>query len=317
MVNLKMTLISYLKEKIVAKISPMAILCIVLLPMMILFSEPLKYGVISGMELCFRNILPTLFPFFILSDLWAATMRPNDKGLTGKLFEKAFGISSAALPAFLLGSICGFPLGAKLGSRLYKENLISKSELERLSGFANNPSMAFVISGIGVGLYQDIRLGILLYISIVFAAISVGTMFSRGSNITNNTAVISRQSFNLVNSIKSAGIASLTLSVYIIFFSSVISLASAFIKDQLTLSILAGFIEISNAARLSASLSVEYRFIGLVTVAFALGFSGFSVHFQTFAILPKEVSRKKYMLMKMLQGILCSLFAFIFLLIIR
>ena len=46
----------------------------------------------------------------------------------------------------------------------YKVVKISKNECERLIGFSNNASPAFVISGVGYALFGSIRIGVFLYI---------------------------------------------------------------------------------------------------------------------------------------------------------
>ena len=293
--------------------SLISLLCILMLPFLLFFSNEIKAGVITGIDLSFRNIIPTLFPFFILADLWTSVIQTNGKSLLGRIFERLFGVSSVALPAFILGSVCGFPLGISVGTNLYKADRITKSELETLCVFSNNPSAAFVISGIGIGLYGDIKLGILLYSAVIISAILIGIASKNRNCISTISAVISRQSFNLVESIKKAGISSLTVSVYIIFFSSIVSLTSSIMKNDIATLIFACFFEVANASKSAASLSKNNIFFALITTAFALGFSGFSVHMQSFSILPKKISRRKYLGMKLLQGMICAAFLALYL----
>lgn len=242
-------------------------------------------------------------------------MTCKEDGILGRVFSKLFTLPASLLPAFVLGTVCGFPLGVNAAVVHYKNGSLSKKELEDFCGFANNPSLAFVISGIGAGLWGDVRLGIALYISVVLSAITVGILFRRKQNNIAKTNVISRQSFNLVESIKKAGVSSLTVSSYIIFFSALIGVLKNLIDDPLVLTTISSLLEITNASSLAASLGAKFSFSGEILTAFALGFSGLSVHLQTISILPKEISTKRYFLMKLSQGILCSLFIFLSLLI--
>lgn len=310
-----MTSLSNTKTKRARRISFAPLCCILLLPLMLFLGDGLKEGVSSGLSLSLSTIIPTLFPFFIISDLWSCVMTCKEDGALGKLFNKFFGLPATLLPAFVLGTVCGFPLGVNAAVVHYKSGNLSKKELEGFCGFGNNPSLAFVISGIGAGLWSDVRLGVTLYISVVLSAITVGILFRRKQIDTNKTNVISRQNFSLVDSIKKAGLSSMAVSSYIIFFSALIGVLKNLIKNPLLLTVLSSILEITNASSLAASLGDKFALSGQIITAFSLGFSGLSVHLQTLSILPKEISTKRYFLMKLSQGILCSLFTFLSLLI--
>lgn len=302
------------KQKRLSKISFVSVLCILLMPIMLFFSNSIKQGAKLGLDLSLGTIIPTLFPFFILSDLWVSYATGNS-GIISNAYSRLFGVSGSTFPAYLLGSVCGFPLGIKTAVSLYESGFISKDELERLSGFANTPSAAFVISGIGAGLYKDIWIGLRLYFAVLFSSFFVGLLFRSKESNSTNTEVISRQRFDLIKSIQSAGRSSLTVSCYIVFFSSVIGLLAEIIENPLILAITSSFLEITNASSLSADLGTSYQGVKYLITAFALGFSGMSVHMQAFALLPAEISKPRYILMKLIQGILCSIITFLLMLI--
>ena len=259
------------------------------------------------MGISFNNIIPTLFPFFILSDLWSATVQTKRTGLLGRGFEMLFNIDGRATNVFILGAVCGFPLGLKAAVKQYESGIITKEDLQVLCGFVNNPSIAFVISGVGAGIYRSFAIGILLYFSVILAACITGLIFrSKKKKITKSNH-ISRQSFSLVESIKSAGMSSITISSYIIFFSALISLIEKIPGNEFSLALISAFLEIASASNLIARLSNSLGAYSLILTAFALGFSGFSVHLQAFVFMPKELSKKKYLLMKFVQGVLSAL----------
>lgn len=312
-----MTYISSVKEKKTRDISLGTIICLLLLVIMLYLGSEMKSGVLYGINICFTTVIPTLFPFFILSDFWSSSIYIKKDGAFARIFERLFGISGTALPSFFLGTVCGFPLGVKSAAGLYENKMINKDELERLIGFANNPSIAFVISGIGAGIYSDTSVGIRLYISVVLSAILVGAVFKQKRDKNENSHIIIRQKFDLVGSIKSAGISSITVSSYIIFFCALINLVKKTVGNRLCVTIISGFLEVTNASFSSASLGENLYFLRLPLTAFALGFSGFSVHLQSFALLPKEISKTRYITMKLLQGLICSFLTFLFVLLIK
>jgi nucleoside recognition membrane protein YjiH len=67
-----------------------------------------------GLLLCVRTVIPSLFPFMVLSEWMVAT---GCGCLLGRLCEKPmrrlFGISGAGACALVMGLICGFPIGTK------------------------------------------------------------------------------------------------------------------------------------------------------------------------------------------------------------
>ena len=288
------------------------VICITLACFMIFMGDKMRVAIYDGLLFSVSTIIPTLFPFFVFSDFWTSAFYINPNGVVSKCFKKLFNVNGCAVTALLSGLICGFPIGVKVATGLYKENKISKNELKKISGFVNNPSAAFVISGVGAGIFKDVRLGLMMYISVIFSSIITGVLFRGKHENIQNTAEIQRQSFNLTNSIINAGINSLNVTSCIIFFSGIIGITSTLIKAESPLTCISIFLEITNAVKM-ISKSKNLTQLGRLTLtAFALGFSGFSVHLQTFCFLPKEISRAEYILMKLIQGVICALSIFIF-----
>lgn len=292
-------------------------LCLTLAALMIILGDKIKQGVVEGLYFSFMAVIPTLFPFFVLSDFWSAYFTVNETGITGRVFEKLFGINACALSAFLSGLICGFPIGVKTAAELYKKGKISKDEFKRLTGFVNNPSVAFIISGVGVGIFGDIKAGLLLYISVVFSSVTVGILFRKHRVLSQNSSVISRQSFSLVNSIKNAGATSIAVASYIIFFSGVIGLCSSLIKSEALVGIISSVIEVSSATRLIGSCETFTPYARLILTSFALGFSGLSVHLQAISFFPEDVSPIKYFTMKFIQGLFSAVYTMAFVALFR
>ena len=280
--------------------------CICLCFIMLLFSRELKSGVYNGFLLAFQNVIPTLFPFFILSDIWSAFFRLSQRNFFSRLFSSFFKVNTSLTTPFLCGLICGFPIGVKMGCDLYQKNLISKNELQRFCGFANNPSAAFVISGIGLGLLNNIYYGVILYFSTVFSAFLTGFVFRKSEHKLSDQAHISRQSYNFVDSVKSAAFSSINVSSYIIISSALITLISSLVHNYLFSTLISSLIEVSNAVSIISTcteISICYR---LIFISFAVAFSGFSVHMQAFSFMPKELSRLKYLSMKLCQGLISA-----------
>ena len=70
----------------------------------------------DGLKLCIDAIIPSLFPFFVLS---ALAVDLGLAGCLGKVFEPVmrplFNVNGACVSAFALGFVGGYPVGAKNG----------------------------------------------------------------------------------------------------------------------------------------------------------------------------------------------------------
>ena len=285
-------------------------LCFFLSFIMIALSKEIKEGVYNGLTFSFTTIIPTLFPFYILSDLWSAWFRVKKDSTLSKIFEKIFNINSCGLTAMISGIVCGFPIGVKSASQLYIKNEITYDEFERLSGFVNNPSASFIISGVGAGMLGDTRAGFLLYVSVIFSSALVGNVFRNSKSKSKNTDVNIRQSFNLVDSIKNAATTSISVASYIIFFSGLISVVNSAVPSEALRSVISSFLEVSNATKLIVLCSDFDLPMKLGLIGFSLGFSGLSVHMQAMSFFGGAPFPRKYFRMKLLQGVLSALLSF-------
>ena len=277
----------------------------------IFYGQKIKDGVLIGLKMCAENLLPTLFPFMILSDLWTDCFQWKKNGRLAKLFERVFGISSYGLTPFILGNLCGFPIGIKSANSLYEKGVISKSELERIIGFSNNPSLAFVIFGIGAGMINNIYTGVKVYLVVILSTIITGLIYRNKTHISKNTRIILGQNYSFTSSIRSSAVGCVYVCGYVSFFSGVISLLSTWIHSQGGLALTSSFFEIGSASRIiifSSEFPVKFRY---AILGFALGFSGISVHMQSFALMPKDVLKTSYIKMKLTEGLICFLVLFV------
>lgn len=104
----------------------------------------------SGMGLWLNTLIPTLLPFIILSSILIHTGR-IEKLLTplASVFQFLLGVDVYGGYVFLLGMLCGYPMGAKLASDLYEAGKIHRKEALYLTTFCNHASPAFVITYLG------------------------------------------------------------------------------------------------------------------------------------------------------------------------
>lgn len=245
--------------------------------------------------------------------------------------------------AFIMGLISGYPVGAKIVAEFVEQEICTKEEAERMLAFTNNSGPLFIIGTVGITLFNNTAIGIVLLITHILACISVGILLNifskrkrkndfivKNPNKLNNTK--KNPSFSslgeiLGNSIKSATSTVLLIGGFVVIFSVIISilnqshilghlssllnpfLSSMGIPESLTEGLLAGIIELTNGVNLVAITPIKNISINIIICAFLLGFGGFSVLLQVFSIVSKSgLSIKKYALGKLLQGILASFY---------
>lgn len=264
-----------------------------LLGLLLVNAEVAGEGVTRGMRLCVQTLFPSLFPFLVLSELLLALGIGN---LLKRVFSRPvttlFGVSPASFTAFLLGALCGFPIGTTAALSLYRQGEISRAEFERIMLFCNNPSAGFLISAVGRGMLHSAQAGIALFCITQLSALFVGLLLRLllgGAERNENPPSIAKATppspTLLVQSIKSAFSSLLGVCAFVLFFSSacacIAAAAARFsLPDPLSL-FLQGVLEMTCGISLAtATFPFERAF--LATVLFA-AFSGLCVCFQLYA----------------------------------
>ena len=272
-----------------------------------LLSPYISVHVRSGLILCAESIIGSVFPFMILSDAIMGLVKTEELGVLRKGFEKLFKINGSGVKVFLVGILCGFPVGAKSARTLYESGDITKEECERLISFTNNASPAFIISGIGYLMRGSIRDGVILYLSTMLSSIAVGMLLGikkSPSKLSNN---LHSESFNFVISVKNASLSTLNICGFVTFFSVVCGIIKDFFHKKSMLIFSAIFLEIGNAASTLSSGLLPSN-ISLILTSFAISFSGISVYMQVRSFFNNtDIALHKYFYAKLLEGVFSSI----------
>ena len=115
---------------------------------LILDSKTAISGAKDGIDLCLRTVIPSLFPFFLMSNLLTESLMGVEFRILrpiGRLFGLHKGTESMLIPAFL----GGYPAGAQSISQAYRSGHLSKDNAERLLSWCNNAGPAFLFGMIG------------------------------------------------------------------------------------------------------------------------------------------------------------------------
>lgn len=142
---------------------------------LVVFSKTNLIAAREGLTLWATAVVPSLFPFFIATELLSYT---NIVNILGKFLEKImrplFNVPGNGAFAFILGMISGYPVGAKIVTKLRNDSLCSKREGERLLAFTNNSGPLFIIGTVGCSMFGNSEIGFLLLITHILSCITVG-----------------------------------------------------------------------------------------------------------------------------------------------
>lgn len=283
------------------KIAVTAALCALL--EMILAPQQMIDSARYALRLCAELIIPSLFPFFVVSGL--LNRLGFSARLAGRLSRPAarlYGISGAGATALFMGLIGGYPLGAAYIADMRRQGLISAEEGERLMGFCNNSGPAFLIGSIGAGVFGSARLGLGLYIIHILSALITG-LFFRGSGRYKSQLPHLPESRGsaLIDSVRQAAQSILSVCGFIVCFCVIIGLMDAggyfslFVGRLASLTglelhaaraLLSGVLELGSGIGAMRGLSPSP--VNLAIAAGIVGWGGVSVHFQTYAVLAES-----------------------------
>ena len=273
----------------------------------------------QGLRVCAERLVPSLFPFMVISSLLLSSGLGEWLGRTlGRPCSAIFGVGAHGAAALLLGWLCGFPIGARVAARLYAEGKLCGRELERIVCISSVPSPVFLINAVGVSMLCDIRLGVALYAACILASIAAGIAMrlcdGGAQKIDLKSIRMSEQeplSVAFTRAVSESALGMLYVCGFVVFFSAFVGVLDSVVSSALgeyTMSdALFGFFEItSGLSRLSASSMPKGA--ALVLCAATAGWSGVSVHLQVISLCSEcELSALRYFLASFFKAVIAAL----------
>ena len=313
---------------------------------LVIFSNTNLSAAKNGLVLWANSIVPSLFPFFVATELLSHTNFTYYLGkILNKFIKPIFNVRGEGSFAFIMGIISGYPIGAKIAANFRQNGICTKEECERLLSFTNNSGPLFIIGTVGITMFGNSTIGILLLVTHLLASITVGFIFRfwkynvNSQVIRNNSYINSKDNITLSNlggiigtSITSSINTILLIGGFVVLFSVIISILQAsqlldvfanclnpifnllHIPEKFSTGFISGILELTNGLNIICNIPEKNLSINIIMVSFLLGLGGISILLQVWSTIAKtDLSIKPYILGKLLHACISAFYTFLFL----
>lgn len=315
----------------------------------LLFPNEILNASKDGIVLWATNVLPTLLPFVIGTNILIGTGIVELMGIfLEPLMFPLFKVAGCSAFALICGMISGYPVGAKITQSLRSCEQISKSQAQRLISFCNNSGPLFILGAIGTSMLGNKNYGYFIMIAHYVSAIIVGIMFRFFYGSEKDYVLPSKRIFfhafnhvKFVHTDKNIGKlfaqsvhdsieTVLQIGGFIVVFSivsKILELSNVivlvwnwlvkfdFIRQigyETFSGIIVGIIEITNGAKILTAQNFSPSI--LIILSALVSFGGFSVHMQSISFISKtDIKASLYILAKIIHAFISAVIATIML----
>lgn len=266
-------------------------------------SDTIMNAVSYSFNIWINNIFPSLFPFFVLSEIlinYGFVELISE--LFKPIFERIFKINGNAAFIFIMSMLSGFPSNAKYTRQLYLGGKLTDKEATKILMFSHFSNPLFILGTISVTFLNDKRLGILIMLSHYVSNIIIGLIFRN-----YNTSTIHISKFSIKNSIlkmhnkrinndkkigtiissaltNSINTLLLLLGVITTFLIITTIIDNNFHLNLFSKAIISGILEMTQGLKHISLLNISNYYKAILITA-VISFGGLSVHTQIISII--------------------------------
>lgn len=319
-----------MKQKLIS------IIIIILLLNFTLFTLVYSKDIIKTINFSFliwtKNLIPSLFPFFIIADLLTNYgIVELISELSKKAMNKLFNLSGNSSFILFMSMVSGFPSASKYTKELYEKGLISKTEAEQVLTFTHFSNPLFIIGTIGLIYLKNYRVGILILLVHYSTNFIIALLFKNYNKvriketstsfrnilrnihrkrITNNKTFAVILSNSIINSFNTLVLIFGTIT----FFLMITTILDNIIQiDAYNRAIFNGIFEMTQGLKYTSELDIPLVYKATLSIFF-ISFGGISVHIQTLSILSStKIKYYPFLIARIIHGALSSLIIYLIL----
>lgn len=289
-------------------------------------------GVITGLKFCSEILVPSLFPFMVLSSL---IIKIGLSEKLGKVFspvvKNVFHLPSCTAAIIILSLIGGYPVGAIGINELYRQKKITQKQAEQMLLFAVCAGPAFVLNAMCSRFSNNKIIGPIILTSQIISAIILGTIsgifYKEELTKIKFNEKFRKKSFSsaLVESCLGAATSMFNMCAFVILFSALLNIINQSFFTNIIFKIFDFFNISASIINIITPVILEVTngCIAIINnqaptelLAFAIGWAGICVHFQIFSITETiKFSKAKFIFCRAIHGILSAIithFLFLF-----
>ena len=265
-------------------------LIIIIISLFVLIALLIKKSIIYSsimyaLNIWVNNLIPALFPFFIISDILINYNITNYIPKFIKNFCKVlFNINDNMLTIFLLSMISGFPSNARNARTLYDKKLITLEEANHILIFSHFSNPVFILTTVAIFFFHNRIIGIILLIAHYLSNFILGICFRGKIKLNNveNSNNLDSNSFGVIfiSAIKKAIDTILTIcGIVVVFLMLAAIVINTFNFNSYNAMLIKGFFEITIGIEALSKLSISMHYKAVIA-SMILAFGGISVHVQ-------------------------------------
>ena len=303
-------------------------ICIIIISLFVLSQLLIKKAIIYSsilyaLNIWVNNLIPALFPFFIISDILINyNITEYIPKTIRNICKSIFNINDNMLTVLILSMLSGFPSNARNTRTLYDKGLITLEEANHILIFSHFANPVFILTTVAVFFFNNQKVGVILLITHYFSNFILGICFRNKIKLSNNSYALIDKSNNFGNvfiaSIKKAidtillicGI----LTIFLMLSSIVINVFSF---NSYNAMLIKGIFEITIGIEALSKLSISMLSKTVIASAF-LAFGGISVHVQVLSqITGTKIKYIYFFLGRLYQMIISGVLTYIVCLIMK
>ncbi|MBO5106487.1 MAG: hypothetical protein J6C29_06275 [Clostridia bacterium] len=240
-------------------------------------SSATSKGAINGLKISSSVIIPALFPFTVCSVFFqksGALFLVSNK--IDKFTTLLFRLSGTEFSVILLSLLGGYPIGAKITDELLNCNALDKSAAKRLMRYSINPSPAFIISVVGINIFNSLSVGIILFVSNMLSCIILNCLLlPKNKSSDSHTLKLKNGGENIsdafVNSVLAGAKITINICSFVVLFSALSEILKLIPINSNIYSFICPFLEISFGINEVGRIGIPTYLYG-----FLLSFGGIS-----------------------------------------
>lgn len=305
------------------KIGSSLIICLLLttIVMIICYSKEVMESVTFSISIWKDNLFPSLFPFFIVSNLLLEYgFVSYVSSLFKRIMSKFFHLPKESSFALIISLFSGFPSGAKYTTELVKNDVLTKEEGARLLTFTHYSNPLFILGMIGSILLGNKKQAFIILFSHIISSFIIGIILrpktiprdNELKNYLSNSKEIPPFGKALRNSIFDALETMFLLLGIVTVFLIITTIIDIILPLTPTIKvIISGLLEMTQGVKLASELTCT-PLIKAMFMTFFISFGGLSVHAQVLSIISEaKIKYKYFFIARILHAILATILVFI------